>query len=160
MVSKLGLTSAILLIVHLTLGVRLASLNIVLTTNGWVRGSRETTQRKQVDFIAFRGIPYAKPPIGELRFKVSYARRYPRKNWLAKKNCKIFAKKSQINPKPSQIPNPQVPQPADSWKPNILDASQYGNNCIGTNELTFDTYPQREDCLFLNIFVPGGSRPR
>lgn len=42
----------------------------ILTTNGWVRGSQETTQRKQLEFVAYRGIPYAKPPVGELRFKV------------------------------------------------------------------------------------------
>lgn len=51
--------------------------------------------------------------------------------------------------------NSQAPKAADSWSPNVLDAFQYGNNCIGANELGNDPYPQSEDCLYLNVFVPG-----
>lgn len=43
---------------------------IVVTSLGSILGSVKTT-RKGFDFYAFRGIPYAEPPIGELRFKVS-----------------------------------------------------------------------------------------
>lgn len=45
---------------------------VVETKNGQVRGRRETSLRNKVDFFAFRGIPYAKPPLGDLRFKVSF----------------------------------------------------------------------------------------
>lgn len=70
MLAKIHLI-AVLLTLFSTLGVGFAPGNVVLTTNGWVRGSQETTQRQQVDFVAFRGIPYAKPPLGELRLKVN-----------------------------------------------------------------------------------------
>lgn len=43
---------------------------VVQTKSGSVRGIRQTTFLKKVDFYSFRGIPYAKPPTGELRFKV------------------------------------------------------------------------------------------
>lgn len=62
--------TAILLALFLTLDASFVH-DIVRTTNGWVRGSREITQRKQVEFVAYRGIPYAKPPIDDLRFKVN-----------------------------------------------------------------------------------------
>lgn len=42
----------------------------VVTENGAIRGQRETSLRKNMEFYAFRGIPYAKAPLGELRFKV------------------------------------------------------------------------------------------
>lgn len=42
---------------------------IVGTTKGPVKGIRKTSILG-TDFYRFRGIPYAKAPIGELRFKV------------------------------------------------------------------------------------------
>lgn len=66
---------AILAIAFIVLAASHACSCSILTTNGWVRGSQETTQRKQVKFVAYRGIPYAKPPVGELRFKVISFRR-------------------------------------------------------------------------------------
>lgn len=42
----------------------------VETLNGLVRGVQNKTLLKGVSFYAFKGIPYAKPPIGDLRFKV------------------------------------------------------------------------------------------
>lgn len=44
---------------------------IVETTSGLVRGRKFTTLFANKEFYSFRGIPYAEPPIGELRFKVS-----------------------------------------------------------------------------------------
>lgn len=72
--AKIGrnVQTATLLIVVSSLAAGFEHGNIVKTTNGRVRGVRETTQRKQVDFVAFRGIPYAKPPLGELRLKVNF----------------------------------------------------------------------------------------
>lgn len=43
---------------------------IVTTKYGRVRGTTLTTRNGE-SFLAFRGIPYAKPPIGSLRFKVN-----------------------------------------------------------------------------------------
>lgn len=47
---------------------------IIETKSGKIRGVRETTLVKNMDFYSFKGIPYAKPPIGELRFKVSFTK--------------------------------------------------------------------------------------
>ncbi len=44
---------------------------IVETNYGPVRGIKRTSAVGD-QFFSFRGIPYAKPPIGNLRFKVSF----------------------------------------------------------------------------------------
>lgn len=44
---------------------------IVETNTGQIRGIRKTSMLKKTDFYSFKGIPYAKAPIGHLRFKVS-----------------------------------------------------------------------------------------
>lgn len=49
---------------------------VVDTKSGQIRGIRETSLLKKVDFYSFKGIPYAKAPIGQLRFKVSLDRPY------------------------------------------------------------------------------------
>lgn len=43
---------------------------IINTNNGLVRGRRSVTVLKNISYYSFKGIPYAKPPIDELRFKV------------------------------------------------------------------------------------------
>jgi bile salt-stimulated lipase len=40
----------------------------VQTSSGYLRGARETSGLFH-SFYAFRGIPYGKPPVGELRFR-------------------------------------------------------------------------------------------
>lgn len=40
------------------------------TSHGPVRGKQNRTLFEKKSFYSFRGIPFAKPPIGELRFKV------------------------------------------------------------------------------------------
>lgn len=45
---------------------------IVETTNGRVRGIRNTTLLNGLPFYAFKGIPYGKAPIDDLRFKVMH----------------------------------------------------------------------------------------
>lgn len=45
---------------------------LIETQNGKVRGVRKTSLFKNIDYYSFKGIPYAKSPIGKLRFKVSF----------------------------------------------------------------------------------------
>jgi hypothetical protein len=42
---------------------------IVETVNGKIQGG-VSVSRNGKEFYAFRGIPYAKPPVGDLRFEV------------------------------------------------------------------------------------------
>lgn len=44
---------------------------IIETNYGPVRGIKRTSAVGD-QFFSFRGIPYAKPPIGDLRFKVGF----------------------------------------------------------------------------------------
>lgn len=50
----------------------------------------------------------------------------------------------------------KAPEPVDSWKPHVLDAFEHGNICIQPPITVTDLpFPQSEDCLTLNIYVPG-----
>ena len=62
---------------------------IVDTAQGSVRGSKMKSKLGKKIF-AFRGIPYAKPPLGELRFR----RSEPAAAWRGVLNCRREAKKS------------------------------------------------------------------
>lgn len=48
------------------------------------------------------------------------------------------------------------PVPIESWSPTVLNAFEHGKICIQPVKLEFgNIQPQDEDCLFLNIYVPG-----
>lgn len=44
---------------------------VVSTTSGQLRGRKVFTVLNQRPYFTFRGIPYAQPPVGELRLKVT-----------------------------------------------------------------------------------------
>lgn len=50
-------------------GIEITITKLVQTDKGYVRGKREETQEGNA-YFGFRSIPYAKPPLGELRFRV------------------------------------------------------------------------------------------
>lgn len=52
----------------------------VRTRNGTLEGLVMQTRRGR-DFIGFRGIPYATPPLGELRFQVDFPVYYETHNY-------------------------------------------------------------------------------
>lgn len=45
---------------------------LVNTKSGPVEGVKEKTFLANQTYLSFKGIPYAKPPIGELRFRVFF----------------------------------------------------------------------------------------
>lgn len=51
-------------------------IKIIETTSGLVRGKSFSTLFQSKQYYAFKGIPYAEPPINSLRFKVNNAFNY------------------------------------------------------------------------------------
>lgn len=47
-----------------------SDITVVNTVNGLVRGKKFLTLYESKPYYSFKGIPYAKPPLGDLRFKV------------------------------------------------------------------------------------------
>ncbi|KAK9736741.1 Carboxylesterase family [Popillia japonica] len=113
---------------------------IVTTKYGRVRGTTLTTRNGE-SFLAFRGIPYAKPPIGSLRFK-SPQEPAPWTDILdATNDGNICMQQDFLFSQP--------------WT-DILDATNDGNICM-QQDFLFSQQPQiegSEDCLYLNVYTP------
>ena len=88
------------IILFITIQVWLLKSNLIIyTKSGAVRGRKETTFIKHKEYTAFKGIPYAEPPINELRFLPPV----PVKPWFEVKdgshfgqNCIQFATNGEI----------------------------------------------------------------
>lgn len=89
---------------------------IVQVKQGLLEGRQKASVLTGKPFYEFLGIPYAKPPIGDLRF--------------------------------------QPPVPADSWK-GVRQSMQEVNKCAQSEKLYEGDLCGSEDCLYLNIFIPG-----
>ena len=101
-------------------------LKIVKTENGLVRGLPAADPR----VISFKGIPFAAPPVGELRWKAPQ----PAADWEGVRDCLEFAPISM-----QSIPG--------------LDEEN-----IYTREWNVDpSIPMSEDCLYLNVWTPAKS---
>lgn len=61
------------------------------TNNGWIRGLQNHTLFENQAYFSFRGIPFAEPPIKNLRFKVLKNERKITMYFV----CKIGKKKQQ-----------------------------------------------------------------
>jgi len=105
---------------------------VTIPSLGKVIGSFSTSSKGR-NYSAFRGIPYAKPPIEELRFKV-------KKNTVLIKSTIELYKYFKKDPKP-----------VEPWENEILDATNYGFSCIQPDTKV----SMSEDCLTLNIFTHG-----
>jgi len=84
--------------------------SVIDTDTGMIRGIALEGRA-----AAFRGIPYAAPPVGELRWRPA--------------------------------------QPVEPWL-SILDATTFAPDCPQPVQPGQDTWPQSEDCLYLNIVTP------
>lgn len=62
---------------------------IVRIDNGLVRGQLNATVDAEIPYYAFRGIPYAKPPIGDFRFRVRPKKQNFEKRETEKKRIRI-----------------------------------------------------------------------
>ncbi|KDR24380.1 Esterase FE4 [Zootermopsis nevadensis] len=68
---------------------------IVHIHEGFIRGTTLSSIRSNLTFFAFMGIPYARPPIGELRFKAPQ----PADSWSGVRNATVEGPSCpQINP--------------------------------------------------------------
>jgi para-nitrobenzyl esterase len=100
-----------------------SSSGAVVTTSGTFTGTMSN------GVTSFKGIPYAAPPIGTLRWK--------------------------------------PPQPLASIAPGVVAATSFGNICYQHMDTLYATngaasYPQSEDCLYLNVYAPSdlaGKKP-
>lgn len=95
----------------------------VLTENGYVRGIAAADPR----ITACKGIPYAKPPIGDLRFRAPL----PPDSWEGIRDCKDFG----------PIPMQDVP----GGNPSDFYAKEWHVD---------PEVPMSEDCLYLNVWTP------
>ncbi|XP_052792727.1 cholinesterase 1-like isoform X2 [Mya arenaria] len=95
----------------------------VTTLNGDVEGFTANVDGEDVDI--YLGIPFAMPPIGDLRFRAPL----PVQNWTG-----VFEAKTQPN-SCMQLP--------DGLIPGFLGVEMWNANT-----------PVSEDCLYLNLFVP------
>jgi para-nitrobenzyl esterase len=93
---------------------------IVQTSNGKVSGL--VNAEKSIEI--FKGIPFAAPPVGDLRWKAPQ----PVKNWKGIKQCTTF----------SASPIQNKPQPFLCWSEEFIAQPE----------------PLSEDCLYLNVWSP------
>ena len=99
---------------------------IVKTQQGWIEGVKSEDGRT----LIFKGVPYAQPPVGELRFRRAQAH----EPWEGVRPCKEFAARC-----------PQT---------DLTKMDFYGKEFYDT------MVPEcSEDCLYLNIWTPADAQP-
>ncbi len=92
---------------------------IVKTMNGKIKGITNADKTIRI----FKGIPFAAPPVGDLRWKAPQ----PAQNWKGTKKCTTF----------SASPIQNKPQPFMCWSEEFIAQPE----------------PLSEDCLYLNIWT-------
>ena len=92
---------------------------IIQTDNGQVEG----LPNADASVVAFKGIPFAAPPVGDLRWKAPQ----PVQNWEGVRECKEFSSSAMQS----------TPAPFLMW----------------TSEFIAPAKPLSEDCLYLNLWT-------
>lgn len=96
------------------------------------------------DYLAFRGVPFAAPPVGDLRFKVLYP--HP-ETWSRGR----FPRSTTTTTLASC---PQAPRPAAAWE-GVRSAAEEASMCpqLDGGDVTQEVLGA-EDCLYLNVYTP------
>ena len=97
---------------------------VVKTANGKIQGTANTDKTVRI----FKGIPFAAPPVGDLRWKTPQ----PVQNWKGVKKCTAFGA-SPIQNKPA---------PFMCWSEEFIAQPE----------------PLNEDCLYLNVWTTAQSK--
>lgn len=113
-----GLLPALLLVMSASFTTDTSDLDTVTVTGGTIAG----TLNKAGDVRIFRGIPFAAPPVGDLRWKAPQ----PVRSWSGVRKCE------QFGPSPMQ----GSPAPFGPWSAEYLIPKE----------------PISEDCLYLNVW--------
>lgn len=98
---------------------KITSLSVAKTDAGTVSGVKNSTG----DVTSFKGIPFAAPPVGDLRWKAPQ----PAKHWNGVKKCDAFG------------PSPMQAKPVPFM--------------VYTSEFLIPEKPISEDCLYLNVWT-------
>lgn len=114
------------------------------TRNGPLRGKLNRTLYDEVPYYSFRGIPFGKPPIGYLRFKVNY--------FLIEKSLFRSFVTENLAEYWKMLSIFQAPQKSEPWN-GTLDALAFRSDCLQAR-LDKQQLFGSEDCLYLNVFVP------
>lgn len=91
--------------------------------NGLISGMKDSKS----DVVSFKGIPFAAPPVGDLRWKAPQSA----KSWNGVKDCKTFSASAMQS----------TPAPFSMW----------------TAEFIAPAEPLSEDCLYLNVWTAAKS---
>ncbi|XP_031777907.1 fatty acyl-CoA hydrolase precursor, medium chain [Nasonia vitripennis] len=110
-------------------------LTVRLPSQGTIVGKEVFLSRTQ-RVIQYLGIPYAQPPIGQLRFSAPVTDPLP--SWTGVRNASFFG--------------PSCPQISERRK-------LHERNFLKLLPQNLPNPGLSEDCLFLNIFVPDSNRP-
>ena len=124
----------------------------VTLRQGAITGSREEAINGRV-YYSFKSIPYAKPPVGPLRFKV---RGGPVTVTNCSPGCKTLPTSfGRTPPTMVSLLFPQNPEPANPWS-GVRNGSLPIPKCPQTSILILKRHPieGQEDCLYLNVFTP------
>jgi len=121
---KTIITSLLFVILLLSAGCSKQNLNETIAVE---QGLLKGILNEKGDILVFKGVPFAAPPVGDLRWKPPQEPAH----WKGSRDCSSFA--------PSAMQS--TPVPFDRW----------------TSEYIAPAEPLSEDCLYLNIWTKAGS---